>query len=106
MEHAGAGMCPSEPIDKSAPNRYRRTIELAPELSELSISTIKQGARLAVGSVVMIDERGEFRYLILKPSIVRRVRGARPLSRRISRTSLQSTQCRKNSWMISVDRIA
>jgi hypothetical protein len=26
MEHAGAGMCPSEPIDKSTPNRYRRTI--------------------------------------------------------------------------------
>ena len=76
--------CPSKPIDKSAANRYRRTSELAPELGELSVSTIKQGARLAVSGVVMIDERGQLRELILKPSMVRCVRGARPLSRRIS----------------------
>ncbi len=84
MEHAGAGRCPSKPIDKSAANRYRRAIELAPELSELSIPTIKQGARLAVRGVIMIGERGQFGELVLKPRMVRRVRGARPLSRRIS----------------------
>jgi len=39
----------------------------------------------------MIDERGNFRELILKPSMVDRVSGARPLSGRISRTPLQRT---------------
>lgn len=54
----------------------------------------------------MIDERGNSRELILKPSMVDSVRGARPLSGRISRTPLQPTECRKDRWVISVDRIA
>ena len=45
------------------------TIQLAPQFSELSIPTNKQGARLAVGGAVMVDERGKFRELIPKPSI-------------------------------------
>jgi hypothetical protein len=54
----------------------------------------------------MIGEHGNFRELILKPSMVDRVRGARPLSGRISRTPLQPTESRKDRWVISVDRIA
>jgi hypothetical protein len=62
------------PSFRSASNSYRRTIQFAPEFGELSIPTIKQGARLAVGGVVMVDERGKFRELILKPSMVGRMR--------------------------------
>jgi hypothetical protein len=40
--------------------------------SSLSIPTIKRGARLAVCGVVVIDECGKFRELILKPSVVAR----------------------------------
>jgi hypothetical protein len=71
-----------------AADRYRCTIQLAPQFSELSIPTIKQGARLAVGGVVMVDERGKFRELILKPSMIDRLRRTRPLSGRISGTPL------------------
>ncbi len=56
MEHAGAEGYPSKPLDKSASNGYRRTIDFAPELSELSIPTIKQGARLTVGGIVILSE--------------------------------------------------
>jgi hypothetical protein len=45
-------------------------MEFAPEFDELSISTIKRGARLTVGGVVVVDERGKLRELILKPSMV------------------------------------
>ena len=71
---------------RSAADRYRCTIQLAPQFGELSIPTIKQGVRLTVGGVAMIDERGQLRELILKPSVIHRMRGARPLSSRISRT--------------------
>jgi hypothetical protein len=49
-------MCPIKPIFASTPDGYWRAIQLASELSELSIPPIKQGARLAVGGVVMVDE--------------------------------------------------
>jgi hypothetical protein len=52
----------------------------------------------------MIDEGRQFRELILKPSIVHRVRGARPVSGRISGTPLQFPECCKDRWMISVQR--
>jgi hypothetical protein len=38
----------------------------------------------------MIDERGQFGELILKPRIVHRVRRARPLSRRIGSNTVMS----------------
>ena len=84
MEHARAGRCPSKPIFASAADSNRRTVKLASEFGELSIPTIKQGTGLAVGGVIMIDKRGQFGELILKPRMVRGLRGARPLSTRIS----------------------
>lgn len=56
------------PDFRSASNTDRCTFQLAPEFGELPIPTIKQSARLAVSGVVMVDERGKFRDLILKAS--------------------------------------
>lgn len=41
----------------SAANKYRPAVQLASELGELPIAAIKQGAGLAVGGVVVIDQR-------------------------------------------------
>ncbi len=45
---------------------HRRAIELASQLGELTITAIQRDTCLAVGSVIMIDERCEFAKLVLK----------------------------------------
>src|SRR5581483_3340765 len=85
------------PHFRSGSNSHRRTINLAPESRELSVPTIKQGARLAVGGAVMVDERGQFRELILKPRMVDRVRRSTPDGLFVvGRTAPSSKQAAKN----------
>ena len=46
--------------------RHWRAIEQASQLGELAIAAIQHYTCLAVGSVIVVDQRGEFAKLVLK----------------------------------------
>lgn len=81
-------------------NEYGRAVQLAPQLSKLSIAAIKQSTGLTVRCIVMIDQGCQLRNLALKRRIIGRYGACCPFARRTKVTSLLLTQLGENLRVI------
>jgi hypothetical protein len=86
----------------STANDDRGDVQFASEFSELSIATIEQRSGLSICGVIMIDQSGQFRQLILQLRLIWAPRGHRPLAERMWRAAFLPAQLGENPRMISI----